>query len=189
MNNTHTIDDIRDLYPCYDPIEKLPSDWSGTIVDLLLEYNVPPQDRIWVVTQWISDKINRLLAVWCSRQASAVLDEPDPRLTAACDVAERYANGDATDEELSAALSSADAARNNAYAVRSAAVADIATYTSYDATSAYYNAARSASAACTSTVWVAATASVEFATAAAACTTAAADRRITYLLTLIESEN
>jgi hypothetical protein len=49
----------------------------------------------------------RLFAVWCARQALALVDNPDPRSVNACEVAERYANGQATDEELTAAWAAA----------------------------------------------------------------------------------
>ena len=56
------------------------------------------------------DKQWRLYAVWCARQVQHLMT--DPRSIAALDVAERYANGDATDGELAAASAAAwDAAR------------------------------------------------------------------------------
>ena len=52
----------------------------------------------------------RLYAVWCARQVQHLIS--DPRSIAALDVAERYANGEATDAELAAACEAAsDAAR------------------------------------------------------------------------------
>ena len=47
----------------------------------------------------------RLYAVWCARQVQHLMT--DQRSLAALDVAERYANGDATDEELAAAWDAA----------------------------------------------------------------------------------
>ena len=67
------------------------------------------------VDSW-NDKTLRLFAVWCAREALKLVDNPDPRSVNACDVAERYANGEATDEELAAALAAArDAARAAAW--------------------------------------------------------------------------
>jgi hypothetical protein len=54
------------------------------------------------------DKEWRLFAVWCARQVEPLLT--DERSRAALDVAERYANGHATDEELTAARAAACAA-------------------------------------------------------------------------------
>ena len=58
----------------------------------------------------------RLFAVWCARQVQHLMT--DPRSITALDVAERYAHGRATDEELSTA---GDAARDAAWAAAWAA--------------------------------------------------------------------
>ena len=49
----------------------------------------------------------RLYAVWCARQVQHLIT--DPRSLAALDVAERHADGQATDEELAAARDAASA--------------------------------------------------------------------------------
>ena len=54
------------------------------------------------VDSW-NDKTLRLFAVWCAREALKLIDNPDPRSVNGCDVAEKYANGEATEEELDAA--------------------------------------------------------------------------------------
>ncbi len=59
--------------------------------------SAPEHDREW-----------RLFAVWCGRQVQHLMS--DPRSIDALDVAERYANGAATDGELSAARAAGDAA-------------------------------------------------------------------------------
>jgi len=109
---TKTIADIRALRPCYDPTQYAPEDWTGTALDVLRADAVPAVDRLWVVLNegWIDHRTMRLFAVWCARQALALIDNPDPRSVAACDVAERYANGAATAEELAAARAAAWAA-------------------------------------------------------------------------------
>ena len=69
----------------------------------------------------------RLYAVWCARRVQHLMT--DPRSVAALDVAERYAHGNATDEELAAAGAAAwaawaaawDAARAAAWAAAGAA--------------------------------------------------------------------
>ena len=50
----------------------------------------------------------RLYAVWCTRQVQSLVE--DPRSVAALDVAERYANGAASNDELAAACEAAWAA-------------------------------------------------------------------------------
>ena len=68
----------------------------------------------------------RLYAVWCVRQVQHLIT--DPRSLAALDIAERHANGDATDEELSAAW---DAAWDAAWATASDAACDAAWATAW----------------------------------------------------------
>jgi hypothetical protein len=87
----------------------------------------PPETKIAVrrarltrrVETW-NEKTARLFAVWCARQALKLVDTPDPRSVTAVDVAERYANGEATGEELAAAgaaaWDAAWAAARDAYA-------------------------------------------------------------------------
>ena len=87
-----------------------------------------------------NEKSARLFAVWCAREALKLIDEPDPRSVDACDVAERYANGKATDDELSAARA---AAMYAAWGVAWAAARDAARYVAWDAAySAALDAAR-----------------------------------------------
>lgn len=107
---TYTLADIRALSPCYDPADKVSEDWTGTVADILRLENVEAKDRFWVATRLLDDRTNRLFAVWCAREALKLVETPDPRSVAACDVAERFANGEASVEELAAAASAAWAA-------------------------------------------------------------------------------
>ena len=112
---TFTIDDIRSWHPCYDPWRFLPEGWQGEALDVLAVEACPAEDRLWVVLreECIDARTLRLFAVWCARQALALVGNPDPRCTEACNVAYRSATGDATGDELDAA---ADAARAAAWA-------------------------------------------------------------------------
>jgi hypothetical protein len=76
---TYTLDDIRELGPCYDPAKYAPEAWEGTLVDILDAQAVPVADRLWVVTGLLDDRTNRLFAVWCARRALARVDNPDVR--------------------------------------------------------------------------------------------------------------
>jgi hypothetical protein len=58
------------------------------------------------------DREFRLYAVWCARQVQHLM--ADPRSVAALDVAERFANGQATADELAAAGAAAGAAARDA---------------------------------------------------------------------------
>ena len=116
-----TIKDLRKLSPCYDPTKYLPEDWQGTVLDILNVTECPAKDRLWVVLhkEFMTDKQLRLFAVWCARQSLAIPGNESEVCSNTCDVAERYANGEATDEELAAAW---DAAKDVAwYVARSAA--------------------------------------------------------------------
>ncbi len=128
---TITINDIRswEPEPCYDPALFLPEGWRGTALDILAVENCPAEDRLWVVLrqECIDARTLRLFAVWCARQALALIDDPDPRSVAACDTVERFANGKATVDELAAARAAArDAARGAARAAAGAAAGDAA---------------------------------------------------------------
>jgi len=76
-----------------------------------------PEWLMWVATRRgvLDDRTLRLFAVWCARQVQHLMT--DPRSVVAVDVAERFANGDATAEELKVAW---DVARNAARAARDA---------------------------------------------------------------------
>jgi len=109
-----TIQQIRELSPCYDPAKYLPENWEGTVIDILNIESCPIKDRFWVVLRedFIDAKTLRLFAVWCARS----VPQTDERCINAINVAECFANGLATKEELSAARDAAmDAARDTAW--------------------------------------------------------------------------
>lgn len=130
-----TIADIRSWRPCYDPTEYLPEGWSGSAIDLLRKEEIPFQDALWVLMrkEIVSDKLMRLFAVWCARQVQHLMK--DQRSITAIDVAERFANGDATRSELKAArVDSRIAAEASGGAALEAvwAAADAATASAWD---------------------------------------------------------
>ena len=150
---TITINDIRCWNPCYDPTRYLPEGWRGTALDILAVEDCPAVDRLWVVirNECIDERTLRLFAVWCARQALALIDDPDPRSVAAVDMAERFANGEATVDEL-------DAARYAAIAAASAAARAAAWAAAWAAASAAASAAARAAAraAASAAAWAAA---------------------------------
>ena len=130
---------IRSFRPCYDPSNKgIPDNETLTVLEWVEKYRgtVPDKDIIWLLcrNEFMSDKDLRLFAVWCSREALKLVDNPDPRTIQACDVAERFANGEATMKELNAACASV------AYADAYAAYADA--YDDYDVYADAYATAR-----------------------------------------------
>jgi len=133
-----TTDIIKSYAPCYCPTKYIPKDWSGSLVDILKMEEVSKLDRLWVARHAMDDKGNRLFAVWCAREALKLIPNPDPRSVEACNVSERFANGEATKEELKIARADADAA----YAVYAYAAAyATAVYAAAYATAAAYAAA------------------------------------------------
>jgi len=85
------------------------------------------------IEKW-NDKTLRLFACWCARNALALIEKPDPRSVDAVDVAEKFANGKATVEELAAAWDAAwDAARDAAWDAARAAAWDAARAAAWDA--------------------------------------------------------
>jgi hypothetical protein len=117
-----------------------------------------PSWVIWIATRRgvLTDRELRLFAVWCARQVQHLLT--DPRSINAIDVAERYANGEATDRELTAARSAAWAAAWGGFwtAPGAAAIAAARTADGAAAWDAAWAAARAADSAATSAAALAA---------------------------------
>ena len=127
-----TLKKIRAYQPCKEGWEKLLKHLGKTKADdeqlsllTVLDSN-GLDDAIWCMRAIEGrDKEIRLYAVWCARQVQHLMR--DPRSRAALDVAERFANGEATVEELDAARAVAwDAARDAAWAAAWAAAGDAA---------------------------------------------------------------
>ena len=109
---TTTLKRIRDHKPCLEGWTKLLKHLGKTQADdeplpfsIILESN-GIYDALWCcraepqyAKEW------RLYAVWCARQVQHLMT--DSRSLAALDVAERYANGQATEPELAAAWDAA----------------------------------------------------------------------------------
>lgn len=139
MPITTTLNRIRDHGPCAEGWEKLLKGLGKTAADdeplpfaRIVEIN-GTDDALWCcraepqhAKEW------RLFAVWCARQVQHLMT--DTRSIAAIDVAERYAHGNATDDELAAARNGARAAAwNAAWAVAWNAARDAASAAARDA--------------------------------------------------------
>ena len=121
---------IRKFKPCYDPSEVVADESEElTVIEWVNKYRDLVRNKadiIWLLCNkhFMTDKDMRLFAVWCAREALKLVDNPDARSINACDVAERYTNGEATEEELSAARDAAQAAAQDAaWAARAASQA------------------------------------------------------------------
>lgn len=130
MKTTINNELIRSFKPCYDP-SRYVKDEAETlpVLEWVARYRgiVPDKDIIWLLChkEFLSDKDLRLFAVWRAREALKLVKNPDPRSIEACNVVERYANCEATDEELKAARAAAY------YAYRAAAFFSPIAYAAY----------------------------------------------------------
>ena len=153
-----TLNAIRKHEPCADGWEKLltylgktKADDEPLAITTIIDSN-GLDDAIWCLQAVEGyDKEIRLYAVWCARQVQHLLT--DQRSLDALDVAERYANGDATDAELTAARDAAWAAAWDVARTADRIAALAASAARAAASDAAYWAARAA-------VWAAARAAV-----------------------------
>ena len=162
-----TLNKIREHSPCTSGWEKLLTYLGKTKADdeplsllTILDSN-GIEDALWCLRAVEGrDREIRLYAVWCVRQVQHLLT--DKRSLDALDVAERYANGDATDAELTAAAEAARAAWAAAWSTRDAAsaaraAARVAAWSARDAVWAARAAARDAARdAASAAAWAAA---------------------------------
>jgi hypothetical protein len=183
-----TLNAIRAHNPCADRWAKLLAYLGKTGADdeplslvTILDSN-GLADALWALRAVTGhDREIRRYAVWCARQVQHLMT--DPRNLAALDVAERHADGLATDDELAAARDSAWFAA--ASAVASAAARDAASaaarYFAWPAArdSAWFAASAAASAVARDGAWDAASAAARaVAWDAAAAAQAAEFRRV-----------
>ena len=141
-----TLNKIRSKSPCADGWAKLlkhlgkpqADDEPLSLITILDSNGL--DDALWCLQAVDGhDREIRLYAVWCARQVQHLMT--DKRSLDALDVAERYANGLATENELDIA---GDAARDAAWAAGDAARAADAASDAADAASDAADAARAA---------------------------------------------
>ena len=118
-----TRESLRQAGACYsdERIAELVPPEGLTPAEVAAKTDLPVVDRHWALVHaaGASARILRQHACWCARRALKLVDSPDPSSVAAVEVAERFAIGEATQDELFAAW---DSARNSAtYAARYAA--------------------------------------------------------------------
>ena len=142
-----TLNKIREHFPCEDGWKKLlrhlgktQADDEPLLIRTVLESN-GLDDALWCLRAVEGhDREIRLHGVWCARQVQHLMK--DPRSIAALAMAESYANGVATEEELTAARAAARAAARYA---AGAAAWDAAGAAAWDAAgAAAWAAARAA---------------------------------------------
>jgi hypothetical protein len=177
-----TLNKIRNHGPCEDGWRKLLKHLGKTEADdaslpllTVLDSN-GLDDCLWCLrTVPEHDKEWRLFAVWCARKVQHLMT--DPRSLSALDVAERFANGLATQEELRAArVAAGDAARVAAGDAAWAAAGDAAGDAAWAA--AWVAAGDAAWAAAWVAAWAAAWAAARVAAGDAAWAAARAAARV-----------
>ncbi len=138
---------------------------------------------LWIATRpgVLTDRELRLFAVWSARQVQHLMT--DPRSVQAMDTAERFANGNATEEELSASWAAAQRAAGAAAGAASWAAARDASWTAAGAASwAAQDAAGAASwAAAQDAPWTAARLVMSLSAAGHAARDAAQDAQAEWL--------
>ncbi len=203
---TLTIPMIRAMKPCIDPTAYAPEDWKGTVLDVLKMESVPDSHAVWLACQSgvLPERTRRLMA--CAFVRHTPIGDgrtvwnllTDERSKNVVEVAERYANGQATEEEFSVAYcaayyAAANAAANAAYYAAANAAANAAAYAAANAAAnaaayAAANAAANAAAETTADPTYAAAHAAGAAAHAAGAAAEAAQRQIA-IRVIEENEN
>jgi hypothetical protein len=186
---TTTLNAIREHSPCASgwaellkSLGKTKADDEPLLLSVILDSN-GLDDTLWVLRAVTNhDREIRLFAVWCARQVQHLMT--DRRSIDALDVAEQFAKGEVTEEQLSDAWSAAESAAKSARAAADStaksarataaaawSAADSATWAAWYAESAE-SAARAAAwpaarAATWAATWTAAESAAESAAASA----------------------
>jgi hypothetical protein len=173
---TTTLNAIREHSPCASgwaellkSLGKTKADDEPLLVSTILESN-GLDDTLWVLRAVTNhDREIRLFAVWCARQVQHLMT--DRRSIDALDVAEQFAKGEATEEQLSDARSAAESAAKSAWdawdAWAAESAAEFTTWADLHGTRASEFAARASVFAADSADWFAAQSAASAAASAA----------------------
>jgi len=104
-----TAKDILKHHPCAPWAEKRLKKFLGegkTLLQIAQMKDIAIDNRIWCITKFLPDALNREFAIWCARQCKTDCKE----ITEYIDVIEKYYKGQATKEELKTADRAADSA-------------------------------------------------------------------------------
>ena len=120
MKTEITYKDLKAMRPCYKPEEiGITEGYIATIPKFIKEYRDKVKEKddiIWALCRkrYVTERDMRLFAVWCARECLKLIDNPDKRSVDACNIAERFANGEATQKELNTAQIAAQVAARDA---------------------------------------------------------------------------
>ena len=148
-----TTEDVMACRPCDDYTEEMIDSLVGSGIneDGVLELDIPVEDKVWAyIYVWMTHKQRVCFACDCAQRAlereSREGREPHPASRKAVEVARRWIDGNATDEEVYATYTAAYAVING-----NAKTIDTAYITAYEeayaATNTAHAAARAANAA------------------------------------------
>lgn len=126
---------IRSFRPCYDPSTKgIPNDENLSVMEWVDKYRgvIRAEDILWLLLrkEFYDDRQLRLFSVWCAREALKFVSNPSQISIDACNVAEKFAKGEATKQDLYIAMEAARAAADDVSRIASKPVA----YASIDVT-------------------------------------------------------
>lgn len=97
-----TVEDILKHKPCGDWTEERLRKYGDrlSLTEILSLKSVSVEDKIWCVTRFLPDNVNRAFAIWCARQCKC----DTPEVNNYIDVIEKhYIDKAATEEEMKAA--------------------------------------------------------------------------------------
>jgi len=121
---TVTVEQFKSFNPCwldnaadrkrFNDIAKIRNEW--TALDILRLPRVSVQDKLWAVLreELIDAPVLHEFACWCAEEGLKLIDNPDPRSTAAIAAKRAWMRKEISDEQLAAAWDAARAAAGDA---------------------------------------------------------------------------
>ncbi|MCK9567319.1 hypothetical protein M0R72_00005, partial [Candidatus Pacearchaeota archaeon] len=133
MTNIITREFLRKNNACYDDsriAQLVPPE--GVTALQVLDADIPPADKVWVLTRRgiLPDRILKLFACWCAREACRITGWDNRRSLRAIEVAEQFADG----------LEELKGVRQGAWAANAYSAANAYASAAYAYASAAYNA-------------------------------------------------
>ena len=102
-----TVSDIMKNHPCVEWTEEMIADKIGegkTLLEISRLRGVEIADKIWCITRFLPDDVNRKFAIWCARQCKTNV----PEIGLYIDAIEKFYFGKGTKDNMEAADMAAD---------------------------------------------------------------------------------